>query len=76
MMILGKVYCPMQNLSGYWKQQFEENYFESSILSAVYLCGTAVTIGTKILTSDKSQPIPRHKEIEDGLAIRIIKRLS
>lgn len=24
----------------------------------------------------KSQPIPRHKEIEDGLAKRIIKRLS
>lgn len=26
--------------------------------------------------SGKSQPIPRHKEIEDGLAKRIIKRLS
>jgi len=24
----------------------------------------------------QSQPIPRHKEIEDGLAKRIIKRLS
>jgi len=24
----------------------------------------------------RSQPIPRHKEIEDGLAKRIIKRLS
>jgi predicted RNA binding protein YcfA (HicA-like mRNA interferase family) len=26
--------------------------------------------------SGKSQPIPRHTEIEDGLAKRIIKRLS
>jgi len=26
--------------------------------------------------SGKSQPIPRHNEIEDGLAKRIIKRLS
>ena len=26
--------------------------------------------------SGKSQAIPRHKEIEDGLAKRIIKRLS
>jgi predicted RNA binding protein YcfA (HicA-like mRNA interferase family) len=26
--------------------------------------------------TSKSQPIPRHKEIEDGLAKRIIKRLS
>ncbi|MDQ7785105.1 MAG: type II toxin-antitoxin system HicA family toxin [Desulfomonilaceae bacterium] len=24
----------------------------------------------------RSQPVPRHKEIEDGLAKRIIKRLS
>ncbi|RJQ62462.1 MAG: type II toxin-antitoxin system HicA family toxin [Desulfobacteraceae bacterium] len=26
--------------------------------------------------TNKSQPVPRHKEIEDGLAKRIIKRLS
>ena len=30
----------------------------------------------KNFQSGKSQPIPRHKEIDDGLAKRIIKRLS
>jgi len=30
----------------------------------------------KNLQSGKSQPIPRHAEIEDGLAKKIIRRLS
>jgi len=36
----------------------------------------AIMIGLKNPQTGKSQPIPRHKEIEDGLGKRIIKRLS
>ena len=68
----------MQSLFSYWKWQFEEKKMIKAIKShgCVFVRHAGNHDWYKNPQSGKSQPIPRHTEIEDSLAKRIIKRLS